>query len=92
MKLYFDTEPERTHCLKYLLEIQGFETQLDQYEAMEELGSGATACVMLVKHKMTNKQFAMKLFYNPEESSTDFIDFQREVTALYECKNIEEAI
>ena len=39
--LYFDSKERQNYCLKLLLEVQGFENQLDQYNLIEKLGDGA---------------------------------------------------
>lgn len=51
--LYFDSESAQKQCHMTLLQAQGFSSQLDQYEILEELGSGAAGEVRLVRHRLT---------------------------------------
>ena len=44
-----------------LLRAQGFATQFEQYEMVSQLGEGGSGHVMLVRHKLTEEQFAMKV-------------------------------
>ena len=39
--------------MKMLLEAQGFQSQLDQYGLVRDLGTGAFSKVMLAQHKCT---------------------------------------
>ena len=66
--LYFDSKERQNYCLKLLLEVQGFQNQLDQYHLLEKLGEGAFSQVMLAQHRSTKEKFAIKIipfsYYN----------------------------
>ena len=45
--LYFDSKQNQKECMELILREQGFESLLDMFELLEQVGDGASAEVML---------------------------------------------
>ena len=41
--------------------MQGFESQLAQYEMIKNLGCGISSYVMMARHRVSNEKFAIKV-------------------------------
>ena len=58
--LYFETRKERKEMLGRLLQEQGFETQMDQYEIESVIDEGCCNTVAIAHHKLTGLKVAIK--------------------------------
>ena len=47
------SKEERSESLKLLLEVQGYQSPIEQYEVIEKIGEGASADIILAVHKST---------------------------------------
>ena len=59
-RFFFPTECERQKALTSILEQQGFETQMDQYEILGQIGKGSANPVWMSKHRLTGLIVAIK--------------------------------
>lgn len=88
--LYFDSEDARIASLAVLLRAQGYESELDQFKIVREVGYGSTSRVMLARHRSTNEQFALKII----DTSTGYLASRKdqEVAVHTRCKNCPNVV
>ena len=59
--VYFDSREALENCHREILQCQGFfESRIEAYEPIKVLGEGSFGQVSLVKHRYSNKKFALK--------------------------------
>lgn len=85
--LYFLDEASQKQCVETLLQVQGFSDQLEQFEFLKELGSGASGQVMLVEHKLTQEKFALKAIPYTAYKERHQKQVAAEIEMQARCKN-----
>ena len=77
-KVFFFTHDQMQETIQKLLELQGFDDRMDQYERICELPDGFACTRSMVRHKLTGKQYEMRSLdtINVDEESLGVFEFE----------------